>query len=46
MLQLAKNDHAKFQLSSFYSDGLGQIFDNFQVNFNNFLKKIFKIFQF
>jgi hypothetical protein len=39
MLQLAKHVHAKFQLSSFYPDGLGQIFDYFQVNFRIFSRK-------
>jgi hypothetical protein len=44
MLQLAKHVHAKFKLSSFYPDGIRQIFDNFLSKFQNFLKKISKIF--
>jgi hypothetical protein len=43
MQHLAKHVHEKFQLSSFYSDGLTQIFDNFSCKFQNFLKKISKI---
>jgi hypothetical protein len=43
MLQVAKHVHAKFQLSSFYPDGLGQIFNYFASKFQNFLKKILKI---
>jgi hypothetical protein len=42
MLQLAKHVHRKFQLSSFYPDGLRQIFDNFSSIFQNFLRKFFK----
>jgi hypothetical protein len=34
--------HAKFQLSSFYPDGLRQIFDHFSSKFQIFLKKISK----
>jgi hypothetical protein len=33
ILNLAKHRHAKFQLSSFYPDGLSQIFDLFQEKF-------------
>jgi hypothetical protein len=42
MLQLEKHLHAKFQLSSFYLDGLGQIFDHFSSKFQYFpnLKKV------
>jgi hypothetical protein len=39
MLQLAKHIHAKFQLSSFYPEGLRQIFDHISSKFQNFLKK-------
>jgi hypothetical protein len=42
MLQLAKHVHAKFQPSSFYPDGLRQIFDYFSSKFQNFLEKISK----
>jgi hypothetical protein len=42
MLQLAKNVHAKFQLPSFYPDGLRQIFEHFSSEFQSFLKKISK----
>jgi hypothetical protein len=38
MQQLAKHVHAKFQLSSFYPDGLRQIFDHFSSQFTIFLK--------
>jgi hypothetical protein len=41
-LHLAKHVHAKFQLSSFYPDGLRQIFDHFSSKFQNFLKKTSK----
>jgi hypothetical protein len=40
MLQLVKHVFAKFQLSSFYPDGLGQIFVSSK--FQNFLKNISK----
>jgi hypothetical protein len=40
MLQLAKHVNAKFQLSSFYPDGLRQIADHFSSKFQNFLTKI------
>jgi hypothetical protein len=43
ILQLAKHVPAKFQLSSFYPDGLRQIFDSFSSKIQNFLKKISKI---
>jgi hypothetical protein len=43
MLQLAKHVHAKFYFSSFYPDGLRQIFDNFTSKFHNLFKKISKI---
>jgi hypothetical protein len=42
MLQTAKHIHAKFQVSSFYPDGLRQIFDHFSSKFQNFLMKISK----
>jgi hypothetical protein len=42
MLQLSKHVHTKFQLSSFYPDGLRQIFDHFSSKFQNFLEKISK----
>jgi hypothetical protein len=38
--QLATHVYAKFQLSSFYPDGLRQILDLFQGKFKIFLKKI------
>jgi hypothetical protein len=42
MFQLAQHVHAKFQLSSFYADGLRQFFDHFSRKFQNFLRKISK----
>jgi hypothetical protein len=36
ILYLAKHFLAKFQLSSFYPDGLRQIFDHFEENFRIF----------
>jgi hypothetical protein len=36
MLQPAKHVHAKFQPSSFYPDGLKQIFDHFSRKFQIF----------
>jgi hypothetical protein len=36
----SKHVHAKFQLSSFYPDGLRPIFDQFSSKFQNFLEKI------
>jgi hypothetical protein len=41
ILNLAKHVHAKFQFSSFYPDGLRQIFDLFSRNIQDFLK-VFK----
>jgi hypothetical protein len=38
ILNLAKHVHAKFQLSSFYPDGLRQIFTIFQENIRIFQK--------
>jgi hypothetical protein len=40
MLQLAKHFHAKFQLSSFYPDGLRLIFDHFSSKFQNSEKNL------
>jgi hypothetical protein len=40
MLHLANHIHEKFELSSFYPDGL--IFDHFSSKYQNFLKKISK----
>jgi hypothetical protein len=55
MCQLAKHVHAKFQVSSFYPDGLRQVFDIFPrkfrifqviLNFKNFQNQVSKfIFQ-
>jgi septation ring formation regulator EzrA len=42
MLQLAKQVHAKFQISSFNLDGLRHIFDHFSSKFQNLFKKISK----
>jgi hypothetical protein len=39
ILNLAKHVHAKFQLSSFYPDGLRQIFDLFSRKIQDFLKE-------
>jgi hypothetical protein len=39
ILKLAEHDHAKFQLSSFYPDGLKQIFDLFSRKIQDFLKE-------
>jgi hypothetical protein len=39
LFELAKHIHAKFQLSSFYPDGLRQIFDHFSSKFPIFLRK-------
>jgi hypothetical protein len=38
--QLATHIHAKFQLSSFYPDGLRQIFDLFSRKIQDFIKEI------
>jgi hypothetical protein len=46
MRQLAKHVNAKFQLSSFYPNGLGQIFDPFSRKIPDFLLKKFKVFKF
>jgi hypothetical protein len=40
--EIVNHVHAKFQLSSFYPDGLRQIFDYFSSIFQNILKKISK----
>jgi hypothetical protein len=39
LLKLAKHFHAKFQLSSLYTDGLRQIFDLFSRKIQDFLKE-------
>jgi hypothetical protein len=39
ILNLAKHVHAKFQLSSFYPDGLGHIFVHFWRKIQDFLKE-------
>jgi hypothetical protein len=36
MLQLAKNNHAKFQFSSFYPNGFRHIFDHFEKKISKF----------
>jgi hypothetical protein len=46
MLQIARKFHAKFQLSSFFPDGLRKYFDHFSRKFQNFLLKISKISNF
>jgi hypothetical protein len=43
MSQVAKHVHAKYQLASFYPDGLRQIFDLLSRKIQDFLKKISKI---
>jgi hypothetical protein len=43
--KLAKHVHAKFQLSSFYPDGLRQIFDHFWRKFQDASGKLLSEFQ-
>jgi hypothetical protein len=42
MFNLAKHVQAKFQLSSFYPDGLRQMFDLFSRKIQDFLKENLK----
>jgi hypothetical protein len=44
ILKLAQHVHAKFQLSSFYPDGLGYIFDHFWRKFQDFSGQLFSKF--